>query len=179
MTARNCFAIVSTIDKTRINNQIKAPEVQVIDNAGENRGAMKIADALALAKGAGSDLIEIAPHAQPPVVRIMNYDKYRYQQEKKEKERRAQQKGHEMKQVQISVREARHDLERKAQTVNKFLAEGRRVEILLTLRGREKANKDWARQKLNEFLQIITPNHKVALEPRYMGRGFTTHVISH
>lgn len=151
--------------------------MQVIDEAGENLGTMDTKKALSLAHEKGLDLIEIAPHIQPPVARIMSFDKFRYQEEKKFKKKRAQQKGQEMKQVQISVREAKNDLERKAATVNKFMGEGRHVEILLTLRGREKANKNWARQKLDEFLKLINPDHRVVMEPRYMGRGFAVHVV--
>src|SRR3990167_10447801 len=110
--------------------------MMVIDEAGQSLGKMKLEEALALAKQKGLDLIEIAPSAKPPVSRLMSYDKFRYQQEKKLKKQRAQQKSQEMKQVQISIREAAHDLQMKADRVNKFMAEGNQVEIVMTLRGR-------------------------------------------
>jgi len=139
---------------------------------------METPKALTIAQEKNLDLIEIAPGAKPPVARIMSFDKYRYQQEKKLKQKRAQQKNQDMKQIQISIREARHDLERKAGRVNEFLSEGRRVEILLTLRGREKANKEWARQKLNGFLkELISPDHKVVMQPKFFGRGITVQII--
>lgn len=138
---------------------------------------MSVKDALKLAKEKGLDLIEIAPHAKPPVARIMSFDKFRYQEEKKEKKKRLQKSGQKMKQIQISVREAIHDLERKAKKINEFLNDGHRVEIILTLRGREKANKDWARHKLDEFMKLITPDHKVVMEPRLLGRGFVVQII--
>ncbi len=148
----------------------------VIDEAGQMLGKMNIADALKLAKEKGLDLIEIAASAKPPVTRLMSYDKFRYQQEKRIKKQRAQQKGGDMKQVQISIREAMHDLQMKAERVNKFLEEGNQVEIVMTLRGREKANKDFAREKLGEFMKIITPEHKVTMEPKVGGYGITVHV---
>lgn len=133
--------------------------------------------ALTLAKEKGLDLIEIAASAKPPVVRLMSFDKFRYQQEKKLKKQRAQQKGQEMKQVQISIREATHDLQMKAGRVNEFLKEGHPVEVLITLRGREKGNKDFAKEKLANFIKIIDPEHKVMMAPRVGGRGISTQLI--
>jgi len=129
-----------------------------------------------LAKEKGLDLIEIAPAANPPVARIMSFDKFRYEQDKKERKQRAQQKKSDLKQIQISIGEARHDLERKANQIDEFLKEKCQVQILLVLRGREKANKDWAKRKLNEFIKILTPEHKVVMEPRYVGKGFITQI---
>ena len=82
----------------------------------------------------------------------------------------------ELKQVRVSARAATHDLEVKAKKVNGFLEKGSRVEIMMLLRGREKANKDWARAKLEEFLGLLLPDHKVASPPRYTGRGFVVQV---
>lgn len=171
------FAIVTTINKIRLNNQITAPELMIIDNEGKSLGVMTKEAALKLAQDQRLDLIEIAPTAKPPVARIMSFDKYRYLQEKKLKKQRAQQKTQEMKQVQISVREANHDLQIKAERVNKFLSEGHAVEILLTLRGREKAHRDFAREKLADFMKRINPEHKVAMPPRSGMRGIITQVV--
>jgi len=151
--------------------------MMVVDEEGGNLGKMTKDAALKLAQEKGLDLIEIAPMAKPPVARIMSFDKFRYQQEKKFKKQRAQQKGQEMKQVQISIREAKHDLQMKADRVNEFLAEGHPVEILMTLRGREKANKDFAREKLANFIKMINPEHRVIMEPRVGGRGIGMQVI--
>lgn len=132
--------------------------------------------ALSLAKEKGLDLIEISPSAKPPVARILSFDKFRYQQEKKEKKQRAQQKTQELKQIQISVGEARHDLERKAQQVNEFMVEGNQVEVLMVLRGRQKAHKDFARERLKAFLQMIDPEHKIIMEPRQGARGISVQI---
>ncbi len=143
---------------------------------GANIGVVSLDEAKRLAKEKGLDLIEVVPTATPPVAKIISFDKYRYQETKKMKKQRAAQKTAGFKQVQISVRAAQHDLEVKARKANEFLEEGHQVEIYLPLRGREKANKDWAKKKLLEFLHIITPEHKVISEARYTGRGFSTHV---
>lgn len=106
----------------------------------------------------------------------MSFDKFRYQQEKERKKQRLAQKTDQLKQVRISVRAAANDLAIKAKKVNEFLDDGSKVEIMMILRGREKGNKDWARQKLEEFLKIIDPAHKVTMAIKYTGRGFATQI---
>ena len=112
--------------------------------------------ALAEAKEKNLDLILIAPQANPPVARIQSYDKFRYQKEVELKKQKQTQKVLALKQVQISLREAKNDLQNKAKRIEEFLEKGHRVEIQLTMRGREKNLKDWARQKMEEFLVMIT-----------------------
>lgn len=153
-----------------------ASEMMVIDNEGKSLGVMTKEAALKLAEDQKLDLIEIAPNAKPSVARIMSFDKYRYLQEKKIKKQRAEQKDVGMKQVQISVREASHDLQMKAERVNNFFKEGRPVEILMVLRGREKGNRDWARGRLIEFIKLIDPEHKVIMQPRFGMRGIVVQV---
>lgn len=167
----------TTIQKPRINNQITAPELRVIDRDGKNLGVLPLKDALKLASPeSGLDLIEISPHISPPVARVMSFDKYRYELEKKTKLEHKAQKGAELKQIQISAREAIHDLQRKVDQLVKFMEEGHPIEIALWLRGREKYNKDWARQKINDFLKMITIEHKVIQEPKFGGRGMTAQI---
>lgn len=161
----------------KINEKITALELRVIGEAGENIGVLPLAEALKLAKEKGLDLIEIAATAKPPVAKIMSYDKYRYQETKKLKKQKAGQKIQELKMVRISARAAEHDLQIKAAKLNEFLSEGSIVEIQLMLRGREKANKEWARKKMLEFMKMIDPEHKVLLEPKYGGRGFNAQVV--
>ena len=157
----------------RINNQITAPELRVIGDAEENLGVLSLSEALKLAKGKGLDLIEISPAAKPPVARIISYDKFRYQQEKKAKKQQAQNKSGGMKRIQISIREAKNDLMMKMKRLEEFLAEGHQVEIALNLRGREKGNRDFARKKIEEFLKMIVVPHQVTSPPRPGGYGFT------
>jgi translation initiation factor IF-3 len=162
--------------KPRINNQITAPELRVINEKGENLGVMSRAKALDLARPeTGLDLIEIAPTAKPPVARVMSYDKFRYEEAKREKKERLAQKGGGLKQVQISARAAQHDLMVKMKQLEEFLAEGHQVEVNMRLRGREKGMKDWARQKMEDFLKAIPPEveYKRISEIRFGGYGLS------
>ncbi|MDE2226538.1 MAG: translation initiation factor IF-3 [Patescibacteria group bacterium] len=149
----------------------------MVDEKGQNLGVLKREEALALVKpGSGVDLIEIAPSAKPPVARLMSYDKYRYEREKQEKKERMAQKTSGPKQVQISARAAQNDLLIKSRQADKFLGEEHPVEIQMRLRGREKYNKDWARQKLNEFMKMITVEYRVIGEPKFGGRGMMAQI---
>lgn len=160
------------IPKPRINNQITAPELRVIDEKGENLGVLSREKALALVRSAeGIDLIEISPNAKPPVARLMSYDKFRYEEDKREKKERQAQKSVGMKHVQITARAAQNDLLIKVHAVEKFFAQGHPVEINLRLRGREKANRDWAMEKLNQFLKMIPVEYKQLTQARFSGNG--------
>lgn len=144
---------------------------------GENLGVMKKEDALKLAGDQGLDLIEVAPLAKPPVARIMSFDKFRYEESKRIKKQRAMQKTDDMRRVQIGVKTATNDLNIKAKKVNEFLAENGKVEIMLVVRGREKAHKDFALAKLKSFLTVIDPKHKVVAPPKFIMRGIVVHII--
>ncbi len=129
-------------------------------------------EALKLARpDEGLDLIEISAHATPPVVRLMSYDKFRYEEDKRLKKERLAQKGTAMKTVQISARAAENDLMVRVRQVEKFFAQGHPVEVTMRLRGREKRNKDWAMQKLLEFLKLLPMEYKKLSEPRFLGNG--------
>jgi len=144
--------------------------LRVLDDAGENLGVLSKEDALKLAQDKELDLILISPKANPPVARIMNFDKFRYEHNKELKRQKAQ-KAPEMKRIQISPRTAKNDLLVKLRRLEKFLEGGHKVEIQVTLRGREKGNKEWAELKLNEFLEMITVPHQITGEVRRGGRG--------
>ena len=148
----------------------------VIDEAGKSLGTLPKDEALKLAREKGLDLIEVSPNAKPPVARIISFDKYRYQQEKKVKKQKSSQKNLGLKQIQISARAAKNDLQIKAKKVNGFLEEGHLVEVLLVLKGREKANRDWAFEKLKEFANLILSDAKVVSEPKFGARGITIKV---
>ncbi len=137
---------------------------------------MKREDAFTLAKSKGLDIIEISARAIPPVARIMNYDKFRYQEEKKLKKQRAMEKNADFKQVQIGVKTAQNDLSIKAKKANDFLTEGHTVEIFMTMRGREKANKDFAMEKMRIFQKLLIP-HKTLMMPRFTGRGIAAQIV--
>jgi len=162
----------------RVNKKINADEVRVIDSDEGNLGLHGLDKALEMAKERGLDLIEIVPDADPPVTKIYDFDKFRYKKEKEKKEQKKKQKSQEMKQIQISPRTAQHDLETKVRKIEEFLEDGHRVEAVIYLKGREKANKDFAKEKLEEFLDMIDVPFKVTNDPSYMGRGFTTQIVS-
>jgi len=129
---------------------------------------------LKLAQESGLDLIEFAPNAKPPVAKVISFDKFRYQKEKELKKQRAGQKSQTLKHVRISVRAAMNDLQVKVRKTDELLEKGHAVEIQLILRGREKGNKDRAREKLKEFLTYINPQHKVISAIKFGGRGPAT-----
>lgn len=152
--------------------------MRVIDPEGKNLGVISRDEALSLAREAGLDLIEISPNAKPPVARIMSFDKFRYEQEKAAKKERQLQKASGSKRVQISAKAAQNDLLVKVRQLEKFLEEGHPVEIYLRLRGREKRNKEWAAQKLKDFVKLITVEFRVISQPAFGGNGFTMQILS-
>lgn len=159
----------------RRNGDIAAPELRVVDEESGNLGVMSRADALALAAERNLDLIEIAPTSKPPIAKLANYDKFRYQKEKEfKKQQQAQSKD--LKQVQIGLKSARNDLLIRSKRIDEFLQEGYKVEIVMKLRGREKANKEWAKGKLSEFLELITENFKPLSEIKPSGSGFSIQI---
>lgn len=126
-----------------------------------------------MAREKGLDLIEIAPQANPPVCRIMDYGKYHYEKSKQERQKKAHQKKIEIKGVRIGVRTGHHDLETKAKQAEKFLKKGHKVRIEIILRGREKAHLDFAREKLDEFTKLISLEIKVEQEAKREPRGLS------
>lgn len=167
----------TAILKPRINSQIIAAELRVVGVNGENLGILPRAEALALVNPAeGIDLIEIAPTAKPPVARLMSFDKFRYEEEKRVKKERQAHRQHGLKRVQISARAAEHDLQVRKQQLEKFLTAGHQVEVFVRLRGREKYNKPWAMQKLEAFLKMIEVEYRMLGEPKF-AHGLSVQVI--
>ncbi len=155
----------------RLNNQIKAKEVRVIDENGNHLGVMGLGDALKIAYQKNLDLIEVGPGANPPVVKIVSFDKFRYQKEKElKKQFLNQKKNEEFKQVRISPRMALNDLNVKARKVIKFLEKGDRVEIRIQAKGRENIHKEFILEKLNNFLELINVPYKIIM-PAKKGQG--------
>ena len=125
-----------SVKELLINEEIKANEVRVIDAAGEPIGIMSTAQALQLAYDRGLDLVLMAPQATPPVTRIMDYGKYRFECEKREKEAKKKQQVVELKEVQLSCRIDVHDFETKARQARKFLESGNKVRVVIRFKGR-------------------------------------------
>lgn len=145
------------------------PEVRLIDELGKMLGIMKIEEALALAKQREVDLVEVSPQARPPVVKLLNYDKYRYQQEKAAQEARKKLKKVMVKGVRLSVRIGDHDLQFKAKKTSEFLAEGHKIKIDVVMRGREQAHPELAFNLMKRFQETLTTPFNKEAGPSRMG----------
>ncbi|MES2315629.1 MAG: translation initiation factor IF-3 [Patescibacteria group bacterium] len=149
--------------RERINNQIRAKELRVLDSENKNLGVLSIKDALELAQNQNLDLIEISPNGNPPVAKIMNFGKYQYEANKKLKKARAGSKTTETKSIQVKVGTGDHDLELKAKTASKWLKEGHRIKIELFLSGRAKyMDEKFLRERLDRVMHLITEDYKVS-----------------
>lgn len=155
--------------RTKVNHQITAPEIRVVNEEGEQLGVMKLSEALRLATENGLDLVEIVPHAKPPVCKIIDYAKFKYQQKKAENMQKKNTKRTEVKTIWLSVRISEHDMAVKAKKVDEFLSEGDLVKIELRMRGREQAFADLGRQQLAKFNTLITQPHHIEVPLKRMG----------
>lgn len=149
--------------RERINNQIQAREVRVISNEGENLGVLNIKEALSQAGSLGLDLIEISPNSNPPIVRIAEYGKFKYEQNKKLKKAKAGAKTTETKSIQIKIGTGDNDLALKAKKASDWLKEGHRIKIELFLSGRAKyMAESFLKERLDRVLRLITESYKVS-----------------
>ena len=155
----------------RINEDIRVKEVRVVDVNGEQLGIMPTKDALKRALDADLDLVEIAPNAKPPVCRIMDYGKYRYEQSKREKEAKKKQKIINVKEIKLRPNIEDHDLRTKTKNVLRFLSDGDKVKITVMFRGREMAHPDLGKQLLNRVAADITDSAVVEREPKLEGKN--------
>lgn len=161
--------------RERINNQIRAKELRVIDSENNNLGLLSIKDALELAQSKDLDLIEISPNSNPPVGKLMNFGKYQYEASKKLKKSRAGAKPTETKSIQIKIGTGDHDLELKAKTASKWLKEGHRIKIELFLAGRAKyLDQKFLKERLDRVLHLITEDYKVSDAYRKGPKGLMT-----
>lgn len=150
-------------EKVNINNNIRALKLRVIGSTGDNLGVLTKEEALAHAKSVGLDLIEVSPHAVPPVARIADYGKYTYETSKKLKEVKAKAHVTETKTVQISVSISDNDLMMKAKKTAEWINEGHRVKIDLQLKGRTKyMDEKFLRERMNRILAIVPTDYKIA-----------------
>ncbi len=160
-------------ERLRINNEIRAVELRVIGFEGENLGVLSLDEALAAAKRAGVDLIEISPSANPPVAKIVDYGKFEYERSKKEKVAKAKVKVSETKEVQIKVGTGDNDMALKAKKAAEWLAEGHRVRAELFLKGRYKGmDEAFLKTRLEKFLTRIPYAYKVAEPVTRSPKGF-------
>ena len=159
------------ISELFINEQIRDREVRVIGVNGEQLGVMSAREAMALAEEAGVDLIKIVPTAKPPVCRIADYGKYRYEQARKEKEAKKKQKIIEVKEVRLSPNIDTNDLNTKISAARKFIEKGNKVKITLRFRGREMAHMNQSRYILDDFAQELSDIAAVDKPSKVEGRS--------
>lgn len=163
----------TTISELMINEQIKDKEVRVIGVNGEMVGIMSAKEALALAEEAGVDLVKIAPTAVPPVCRIVDYGKFKYEQTRKEKDAKKKQHVVEIKEIRLSPNIDTNDLNTKVNAAKKFITKGDRVKVTLRFRGREMAHMQSSKHILDDFAEALTDVAVVDKAPKVEGRSMT------
>jgi len=154
----------------RVNEDIRVREVQLIDQAGANHGVVDIQNAIAMARDAGLDLVEIAPNSTPPVAKILDVGKYKYQAQKKAAEARKKQKVVEIKEIKIRPMIDDHDYDVKMRSMKRFFEEGDKVKVTLRFRGREMAHQELGTQLLERVKSDTSTIAKVEQEPKFEGR---------
>ena len=156
-----------------VNNLIRFPEVLVIDQNGNQLGVMKRYDAIRAAEEANLDLLCVAPMAKPPVCKILNYGKYRFEKQKKAKEIKKNQKVVEVKEARLTPQIDLHDLETKAKAANKWLEEGNKVKVTVRFRGRQMAHPEVGEEVMNRFITMCGDAAVVEKKPVMDGRNLT------
>ena len=157
-----------------INRQIRAKEVQVIGNEGEKLGTLSLEEALEKADEENLDLVLVSPNVQPPVCKIMNYGKYKFEQAKKEKEAKKKQKVLETKEIRVTPNIEEHDFAFKSKNARKFLEDGNKVKITVRFRGREVNNSKAGEVVLNKFIEVLEEVATVEKSPKLEGRNMFT-----
>lgn len=156
-----------------INEQIRDKEIRLIGENGEQLGIMSARDAMKMAKEAELDLVKIAPAAKPPVCKIIDYGKYRYEQARKEKEAKKKQKTIEVKEVRLSPNIDVNDLNTKVGAARKFIEKGNKVKVTLRFRGREMAHMQSSKHILDDFAEQLKDVASVDKPPKIEGRNMT------
>uniref|UniRef100_A0A7C2AS84 Translation initiation factor IF-3 n=1 Tax=Thermomicrobium roseum TaxID=500 RepID=A0A7C2AS84_THERO len=161
---------MSTTRPLRVNERIRVPEVRLIDETGQHLGIFRTEEALRLARERGLDLVEVQPNATPPVCRIMDYGKYRYEESRRERESRKRQKTIEVKEIRLRPRIDMHDLETKVRQIQQFLADGAKVKVTVLFRGREIVYQELGERVLQKVLELLGPRAMVEQAPHLEGR---------
>lgn len=163
----------TAISDLMINEQIRDKEVRVVGEDGEQLGIMSSRDAMKLAEEAGLDLVKIAPTAKPPVCKIVDYGKFKYEQTRKEKEAKKKQKVIEIKEIRLSPNIDTNDLNTKMNAARKFLSKGDKVKVTLRFRGREMAHMASSKHILDDFATELADIAVVEKAPKVEGRSMT------
>lgn len=166
-------ATIRDKERYRINNRIRAREVRLIDEQGNQVGIISLRDAQQLAEERDLDLVEVAPSATPPVCRLMDYGKFRYEQSKKEREARKHQKQTELKEVRLKPKTDEHDVEVKSRQARRFLQAGDKVKFTVRFRGRELAHTNIGREMLDEIIEQLRDIAVVEQKPQLESRALS------
>ena len=167
----SCSWRCTTISGLMINEQIRCKEVRVIGEEGQQLGVMALRDALNMAKDAGVDLVMVSPSANPPVCRIVDYGKFKYEQLRREKEAKKKQKTVEVKEVRLSPNIDVNDLNTKCNSARKFIEKGNKVKVSLRFRGREMAHIDSTKHILEDFAEKLSDIAVIEKAPKMEGRS--------
>ncbi len=162
----------------RINEQIRVREVRLIDDEGERNGIIPVIEALKLAKERDLDLVEVSPNANPPVCKILNYGKYRFEQEKRLRDSRKAQKVLKLKEIRMQPKIGSGDLDTKAKHVQEFLDEGDKVKVTIRFRGRELAHTELGYDVLNEVLKRLKEGSYAVEKPAAMEGRFMSMTLN-
>jgi translation initiation factor IF-3 len=155
----------------RVNGKIRAPEVRIIGTDGKQLGVCTLRDAINMARTQGVDLVEIAPNATPPVCRLVDYGKFRYEQAKKDKEAKKHQHANKVKEIQLSATIDPHDFGVKVTHAVDFLCDEMKVKITLRFRGREMAHQQYGFQVVKKFIHELLPFGHPDADPKLIGKG--------
>jgi translation initiation factor IF-3 len=159
------------VDKEqRINEKIQVREVRLIDEQGNQRGVVPTMEALAIARQAGLDLVEVSPNANPPVCKLLDFGKYRFEQEKKLRESKKRQKLMKLKEIRMQPKIEEHDLGFKTKHIQEFLGEGFKVKVTIRFRGRELAHTELGRNVLDKVLEALGDSFVVDKLPQLEGK---------
>ncbi|MGD9159236.1 MAG: translation initiation factor IF-3 [Desulfobacteraceae bacterium] len=169
--------MANKVDDTRVNEMIRASQVRLISNEGEQLGIMSTKDAFDIAGKDGLDLVEVAPNADPPVCRIMDYGKYKYQASKKDQEARKKTKAFQLKEVKFRPHTDDHDLNYKIKNIIKFLEKKNRVKLTVMYRGREYAYQEAGIELLNKVAEEIQEYGSIEQEAKKEGRNATMVIV--
>ena len=164
-------------DSVRVNEEIRASQVRVIDVDGTQLGVFTVKDALKLSNERGQDLIEIAPQAKPPVCKIIDYGKFRYEQQKREKLQRKNQTVSVLKEIRLHPNTDVHDFEFKAKHAINFLEEGNKVKVSVMFKGREMAYTEQGEELLNKFIEKVEDVGKVEAPIKMEGRNMNVMLV--
>jgi len=155
----------------QINEQIRDRSVRVVSDDGQQLGLMTAREAMEIAEQKGLDLVKVSPTADPPVCKIMDYGKFRFEQAKKLREAKKNQKVIELKEMRLSATIDKHDLEVKARSVNKFLKDGDKVKVSIRFKGRQMAHTEQGMVVMNEFFAMVQENAAVEKQAKIEGRN--------